>query len=222
MTGPVADAREDERPGARGDEAGKESAADLACGDLARRGGHLEQEERRDQRPAEERRNGGERAGHDQQLRLRLARTHESNGDRAEAEAERDERRLWAENDPEPERRERREEDARELHGVHGPHAEPFERRVSSVAGEPDEERDQDPGESRDGDDIPARRRSPVELFRYPLPDDMRHVVDERLEEHGRERDREPEQRCVDERLQVAEGALVHAATLLGRRDDYS
>ena len=142
--GPVVHAREDERPGARGDEAGKESATDVACGNLAGRGGDLEQEERRDQRPAEERRNGGERAGQDQQLRLRLARTHESNGDRAEAEAERDERRLGAEDDPERERRERGEEDARELHGMDGPHAEALERRVASVAGEPDEERDQD------------------------------------------------------------------------------
>ena len=192
-TGPVADAREDERPGARGDEAGKESATDVPCGNLARRGGDLEQEERRDQRPTEERRDSRERARHDQQLRLRLARFHESNGDRAEAKAERDERRLGAKDDPEPERRERREEDAGELHGVHCPHAEALERRVASVAGKPDEERDQDPREPGDGDDIPARRRAPVELFRYPLPDDVRHVVDERLEENGRERNREAE-----------------------------
>ena len=145
-----------------------------------------------------------------EQLRFRLLGAHDANGNRPHPEAQRDERRLGSQNEPEAERGERGSENADEVDRVDFREPEALERRVPAVAGEAKRQRDEDAGERGDEDHVPACRLAPVEPLRNDVPDEVDDVVDRCLEHHRRERDRKAEQRRERERAQVSEGLLVH------------
>ena len=216
---PVTDSGEHERPRSRRHEPGEKRAAHRLRWQSSTRGGDLEDEERGDERPAEERCDGRERSRQDEQLRLRLAHIDEPRGDDAEPEAEGDERRLRPEHEPEPERGQTGEQDAREVVGLDRVHPEPLERRVPAVAGETQRQRHEHAGERRYEDDVPRGGLAPPEPVGHDLPHEVDDVVERRLEEHGGHGDRNPEQCCVDERAQVGQRALVHGGTLLRDQD---
>ena len=67
----------------------------------------------------------------------------------------------------------------------------PSERTVATVSWKPAGRCDEETGDSWHEDDVPARRLAPAELLRDDFPDDVRDVVDRRLEEHGRKGDRD-------------------------------
>ena len=191
---PVADAREDERSRRGGDEPRQESAHHQRRGNRTAHGDELEQHDRRRERPSEQRRDGRKGSGQHEQLCLRLLEAHEPNGDRSHAEAEGDERRLRPEHEPEAKGREAREQDAGQLDGVNRRRRDPLERRVAAVAGEAEAQRHEHAGERRHEDHVPPGRLAPVEPVRNDLPDEVDNVVDRRLEEDSRDRDRKAEE----------------------------
>ncbi len=112
---PVLHAREDERAGAGGDEAGQESPHDHRRGDCTAHRDELEQHDRRHERAAEQHRDRSERSREHEQLSFRLLHADEPYRDRSQPEAEGDERRLRPEHEPEAEGRESRQQDAGQL-----------------------------------------------------------------------------------------------------------
>jgi hypothetical protein len=64
---------------------------------------------------------------------------------------------------------------------------------VAAVAWQPDGCGDEQPREARYENDVPPGRLAPAELFRDHVPDEVDQIVDRRLEEHGRKRDRQAE-----------------------------
>ena len=139
----------------------------------------------------------------DEELSSCSLQSNQPDRERTETEPERDQRRLGAEDEPEPQSRERGGKDAGECDRRDRVCSEPFQRRVSAVAGQPNGGRDQQPRESGDEDDVPPGRLAPAELVGDHLPDEVDHVVDRGLEEHGRERDGHAEQRREHERPNV-------------------
>ena len=78
---------------------------------------------------------------------------------------------------------------------------------------------DQQPCESGYEDDVPPGGLTPAELLGDHIPHEVDHVVDRRLEQHGRERDRHAEQRGEHERPDVGRCLRVaHGRTLLRPR----
>ena len=120
---------------------------------------------------------------------------HEPNGDRSHPQAERDERRLRPEHEPEAEGRQAGEQDARAARwGDLAPSADPLERRMAAVAREAQEQRDEHASERRHEDHVPPGRLAPVQPVRNDLPDEVDDVVDRGLEEHRRDGDGEAEE----------------------------
>ena len=152
----------------------------------------LEQQERSDERSPEERRDRRECAREHEQARLGRRDSREVDCDRAEGDPERDERRLRAEHEAEPERGEGGEQDAGEVHGTDVSDADPLERGMPAVPREPQGGDDEHPCERRHEHDVPPRGLAPAELLGSPFPDQVREVVDRRLEEDGGERDGMP------------------------------
>ena len=111
------DSREDERSRSRCDETGEQRLAHLPAAGSARLAAVTSK--RRNaaiERASEERGDRGERARQDEQLAWSVSSdSDESDRDRAEAQPQRDERRLGPEHEPETERRQSREEDPRQL-----------------------------------------------------------------------------------------------------------
>jgi hypothetical protein len=134
--GPARNAREDQGACPSGDEAGEQCAPHRARRDGPILGKHLEQEERGDERPAEERRDGCEGSRQHEQARLRSTQAAGADRERGETEPERDERCFGAEDETKPQRGEGGEQDAHEIERPHRPHAKPLERCVPAVTGE--------------------------------------------------------------------------------------
>ena len=200
---PVAHACPHERTGPRRDEARQQCVPDHAGRDHAALGDQLEQQERSDERSPEERGDRRERAREHEQARLGRRDSREVDCDRAEGDPERDERRLRAEHEAEPERGEGGEQDAGEVHGTDVSDADPLERGMPAVPREPQGGDDEHPRERRHEHDVPPRGLAPAELLGSPFPDQVREVVDRRLEEDGGERDGDAEHRREDERPDV-------------------
>ena len=98
---PTRDPGEDDRSRPCRNEPRQERAADLLRGDLPARRGDLEQEERSDQRPSEERGNRRERTGERKELGSGALQSNQPHRKRTETETEGDQRRLRAEDEPE-------------------------------------------------------------------------------------------------------------------------
>jgi hypothetical protein len=130
---PIRDTGEDERSGSRGDEAGEERTSDLLRRDLPARSGHLEEEERGDQRSSEERGYSCECARESEKLSACALGSNELDRECAHPESQRDQRSLGTENESEAEGRECGGEDARQCDRCDWLGAETFEGRVPTV-----------------------------------------------------------------------------------------
>ncbi len=95
---------------------------------------------------------------------------------------------------PSAEGRQAREQDAGQLDGLNWRRRDPLERRVAAVAREAHEQRYEHARERRHEDHVPPGRLAPVQPVRDDLPDEVDDVVDRRLEEDGRDGDREAEE----------------------------
>ena len=88
------------------------------------------------------------------------------------------------------------------------------------MARQPNRSCNQQPCEPGNEDDVPPGGLAPAEVVGYHLPDEVDQVVDRRLEEDGRERDRHAEQRREYERPDVCPRLRVaHVRTLLRLQD---
>ena len=200
---PTRDPGEDDRARPCRHEPRQERAADLLRRNLPARRGHLEQEKRGDQRAPEQRSDRCERTGERKKLSSGALQPNQPHRERTEAEAERDERCLGAEDEPEPESRERGGKDAGKCDRGDRVCTEALERRVSAVAGKPHRRGNQQAREPGHEDDVPPGRLAPAELLGDHVPHEVDDVVDRGLEQHGRERDGHPEQRREHERPDV-------------------
>ena len=168
-TGPRPHAHQHERP-----DAGSKHARDQHHGQprpaQTRR---LDHDDRGDQRRLEDHREGGERTGgchHGRQLLGRILSDPTYDED-PQAAAERYERCLRPEHDPESYARNRRQEDARQLNRLGHAGLEPLGRYVTSLTREPhDRDRDQRPGDREHGNRPPERSAVVV-------PDPVRELV---------------------------------------------
>ena len=78
--------------------------------------------------------------------------------------------------------------------GLNRRRRDPLERRVAAVAREAQAQRHEHARERRHEDHVPPGRLAPVQPVRNDLPDEVDDVVDRRLEEDGRDGDREAEE----------------------------
>jgi hypothetical protein len=124
---PARDAGEHESSRSRGDEPRQERTTQRSRWNLSRCSSHLEEEERRDERAAEQRRDRRECACQHEELALVARHAEEADGDCAENETDSDERCLRAEHEPEREGRKRREQDAAEVDWPYVAHPQPGE-----------------------------------------------------------------------------------------------
>ena len=172
QAGPPGDARPDERARARRDESRQQRVADDPRRHHAALRDHLEEQEGGDERLR--------RAPRSRRTRLRARaggsrRVHadEADGERAEADAQRHERRLGPEHEPRAEREEGGEEDAAEVDRADVTEAQALERSVPAVARKAAGERDEGAADGRHEQHVPACGLAPAEPVGDTVPDEM-------------------------------------------------
>ena len=172
----------------------------------------LHEQERAQQRVAEQRRHRGEaprRPDHRQRLapaRRVLRQLHEQRGDAA---AEGDERRFGTDDGAQTERRQRRQQDAGQLDALRrGAGLEPVGRRVAAAAGQvadrgADDEAGHHQREHRPPGRLAVEAQAVGQVGEHPLLE----VVDQREEVVRADGDRHPDHRGEDQEHDVAAGA---------------
>jgi hypothetical protein len=220
--GPVVDAGEHQRGGARCQEAGHERPAQRGGGHDGLRGGELEEQQRRRERPAEHRADGRERAGHDDEPAGGLVGAQDPSGDQPERQAEREQRRLRAEHEAEAERRERGQQHADEPEWRDWFEAQVAGGGMAGVARHPQRDRDEHPGDQRQQHDVPRGRRAPARGIGDLGPCQLGHAVDGGHQPGRRDRHGRPEGRGDQEHPAVLPGRQrwgrrAHGGGTLGR-----
>ena len=187
---PVSEADEDHVAGGRRDEAGEQRRGERRA---ESRSARLDHHHAADDRSAEERRDGRERARAGEQGALALAETEDRRHGDADDHPQRDQRHLRPEDRAERERAQRRERDpgcVRERGRLLALKAD--QRGDAAVAREEDA-RDEDDARTRERQaehEVPRRRRV-AEMVRQVAPEPVLEVVHECEEERGEERGRD-------------------------------
>ena len=201
---PVVEPDVDERADAGGEQARNENDAHQRAPDP----GHFHEQERRDERGAEQGGDGGEATGRpqDDARHLRRIALDQVNREHAQTAADRDQRRLRAEHDAKAERRERRDHDARELDRLNRPRG--LEALGGLVARRPrqilDREGDEEPAQREKRDRPPGGLAAEAELVREGREDILLRLRDRLEEEVGDRGHGDADQRAEHEQNEIA------------------